>query len=97
MTTTEQITSLAALKRYLRPGMTFRCENYLHPNVSGTRTVRRAQTNALSFEMPDGQIGWTEYPPVARLRFEGMSVTFLDDDEARTPAFTYYFGEEESR
>jgi hypothetical protein len=93
------ITSLAALKRHLRPGVRFRCINAAHPEVSGSRTATKAQGNGFRFDakFDDGREihnGFTEYPKAHLLAFNGDRVGFLDAPGGR-PVFTYIFGEAE--
>jgi hypothetical protein len=92
------ITSLAALKRHLQPGVRFRCLNSQRPQASGPRTVVKAQTNAIEYEYIDRDgrtgLGWNYWTKSDLLAFNGDRVSFLDAPGGR-PVFTYIFGEAE--
>jgi hypothetical protein len=91
---TPSITSLAGLVRHLQPGLEFRCEHHVRPQVSGIRKVVKAGPSVLRYEFVDPKFGETkvgrmEYGRASEIRFAGNRVTFLKHG---APCFTYVFG-----
>ena len=91
---TTEIKTLAALRRTVRVGMTIECVHHTRPEVSGPRTIKRVQTNAIvmRYTKPDGTEAetWGRWDSAKDLRFNGDdTVTFLD--RSGLPVFTYRF------
>ena len=87
--------TMADVRRLVKPGLVFQCVNYIHPEVSGRRTVVRAQVKSFSYEVDaaDKKIGWIEYPKAGEYRIDGNELIFLYAGE---PAFRFIFGEAEA-
>lgn len=86
--------TLADIKRTVQPGVTFYCENYLHPHLSGNRTVTKAQTNGMYYTLPDGREGWFEYPKAKAtneyvIHDHPMELTMLNIDGSAAFMFTF--------
>lgn len=82
--------TLASIKRLAATAKTIEVENFLHPEVSGTRTIHKAQTNAIASMMADGRVSWFYYPKASDSDYaiDGNKLTMLLDGK---PAFIYTF------
>lgn len=53
---------LAELKRTIKVGQTWRAYHHALKKDMGVRKVKRIQTNAITFEQPDGNESWLYWP-----------------------------------
>lgn len=85
-------TSLAHLKRTVRPGQRVHVTNNWHPHISGMRTIAKVQTNRLATLAPGKeQPWWVDWPKASLARIDGAKLTFLDPEDPEKVAFVYDF------
>lgn len=85
---TDTITTLAAWRRQLEPGMVLDVDNRLHPHVSGPRTIEKIQTRSMMYRLADGRAGWIDWPKRGEYRVEGRTLHFLKADGDIAFSFT---------
>ena len=77
MTKSVEFTKVSDLKKRVKPGLVFYCENHAVPKLSGDRTITAVNTKGFSYTRPNhADEMFLAFPKKKDVTFAGDTITF---------------------